>query len=227
MATTGKWATRSTGKPITAPSGLGRWSGLCFLGKHDKKLAIRTAYRSPRQQPTGGYGFFDQQYALLLSQGVKKPNVRKQFIKDMTAAVNKVQSDGYEIILSLNVNETIGQDKTDGIASLMESCTLQDLHMLSASAPPATYKYGTACCIDCMLGSASIAENVCKAGYLAYDEGFFSKDRGLFVDSDFQALMGSVESILPTAARGIRSEDQPSVDKYLAAFKTYADDHHL
>ena len=66
MATTGKWATRSTGKPITDPSGLGRWSGLCFLGKRGKKLAIFTAYRSPRQQPTGGYGFFYQQYALLL-----------------------------------------------------------------------------------------------------------------------------------------------------------------
>ena len=119
----------------------------------------------------------------------------------MTVAVNKLQSDGYEIILSLDANETIGQDKTaDGIASLMESCTLQDLHLLSASAPPATYKYGTARRIDFMLGSASVADHVCKAGYLAYDEGFFSKHRGLFVDINFQALMCSVESIPPIGA---------------------------
>ena len=35
-ATTGKWVTRSTGKPIVDPSGLGRWSGLRFLGKRGK-----------------------------------------------------------------------------------------------------------------------------------------------------------------------------------------------
>ena len=43
MATTGKWVTRSTGKPIVDPSGLGRWSGLCFLGKRGKRLAVITA----------------------------------------------------------------------------------------------------------------------------------------------------------------------------------------
>lgn len=74
MATTGKWATRSTGKMIEDPTGLGRWSGLtCFLGKRNKRLTILTAYQSPRQQPNTGFGFYDQQYALLLSKGVKKP----------------------------------------------------------------------------------------------------------------------------------------------------------
>ena len=72
-ATTGKWVTRSSGKPITDPSGLGRWSGLCFLGKRCRKLTILTAYRSPRQQPGTGCGFYDQQYALLLSRGEKSP----------------------------------------------------------------------------------------------------------------------------------------------------------
>jgi hypothetical protein len=33
MTTTDRWATRSTGKPLVDPTGLGRWSGLCFLGK--------------------------------------------------------------------------------------------------------------------------------------------------------------------------------------------------
>ena len=45
--TTGKWVTCSTGSPIVDPSGLGRWSGLCYQGKQNKKLAIVTAYRSP------------------------------------------------------------------------------------------------------------------------------------------------------------------------------------
>jgi hypothetical protein len=39
--------------------------------------------------------------------------------------------------------------------------------------------------------------------------------------------MGSVDTIAPAKARALRSEDQPSVDRYLEAFKQYADDHRL
>ena len=74
-ATTDKWTSRSTGKPLVNPSGLGRWSGISFLGKQGKRLSIITAYRSPRQQRKDGFGFYDQQYALLLASGVSKPNV--------------------------------------------------------------------------------------------------------------------------------------------------------
>ncbi len=42
-----------------------------FSWKKGKRLAILTAYRSPRQQPTGGFGFYDQQYSLLLAKGEK------------------------------------------------------------------------------------------------------------------------------------------------------------
>ena len=129
-ATTGKWVTQSKGKPIIDPSGLGCWSGLRFLGKRGRRFTVLTAYRSPCQQTTGGYGFFDQQHSLLLSKGTIKPNVRKQFIQDIIVEVNKLQADGREILLSLDANKIIGQDKTDGIASVLESCTLHDLHLL-------------------------------------------------------------------------------------------------
>ncbi len=133
MASKGRWATRSTGKPRVDPSGLGRWSSLCYLGKRGKRLAILTAYCSPRQQPTGGFGFYDQQYSILLSrQRVTKPNVRKQFVTDLVLFVNNLQSDGFDL----------GQDKAYGLAHLIDKCTLIDLHLLGPSDPPATYKYG-------------------------------------------------------------------------------------
>ena len=207
--------------------GLGRWSGLCFHGKRGKKLAIVTAYRSPCQQSTGGYGFYDQQFALLLSKGVRKPNVCKQFISDITTAMNTLQADGYELILSLDANEINGQERSDGIDSLIESCTLHDLHCLTAAVPPAIYKYGTNRRIDFMFGTEGVRDNIRNAGFLDYDNGVFSKHRGLFIDLDFTTLLGSVDSIAPPAARGIRSEDQRSVDRYVEAFKAYADDHNL
>ena len=78
-----------------------------------------------------------------------------------------------------------------------------------------------------MLGSSAVADAVSRAGYTSYDGGIFSKHRGLFVDLDFTQLMGSVDPITPAKARGLSSEDQPAVDRYLAAFKQYAGDHNL
>ena len=78
-----------------------------------------------------------------------------------------------------------------------------------------------------MLGSASVRDCVRQAGFLEYDNGVFSKHRGTFVDLDFEALMGTVDTIAPIQSRGIQSNDQPSVDRYLAAFRSYADDHNI
>ena len=150
MATTGRWTTRSNGKPILDPSGLGRWSGLWFHRKRGKKLAIITAYRSHRQQLKGGYGFYDQQFALLLSMGIKQPNVRKQFITDITRKVNQLQAEGYEILCSLDANETHGEDEVDGIASMISSCSLSDPHCLASSHPQQRTKSGvTAASTSC------------------------------------------------------------------------------
>lgn len=48
-ATTDKWTSRSTGKPLVDPSGLGRWSGISFLGKQKKTLVY---YNSIPQSPS-------------------------------------------------------------------------------------------------------------------------------------------------------------------------------
>ena len=139
--TTGKWTTRCIGQPITDE--MGRWSGLSYLGKNGEKLTIITAYRSPRQQAKGGLGFFDQQYALLLAKGIKKPNVRKQFVLDIVQFIQHLQADAHDIILSLDANEaTSDQPDKHGIDYILQSCHLTDLHTLGHSTPPATYKYG-------------------------------------------------------------------------------------
>jgi hypothetical protein len=167
--TTGKWTTRCIGNPLSNPSGMGRWSGLSYLGKNERRLTIMTAYRSPRQQPNGGFGFYDQQHAMLIAAGVKKPNVRKQFVMDIIQFIQQLQSAGHEIILSLDANEaSVDTPDKYGIDLIIKSCHLTDLHTLSHSHPPLTYKYGSNRRIDYMLGSETIAESVVHAGYLPY-----------------------------------------------------------
>jgi len=181
-ATTDKWTSRSTGKPLVDPSGLGRWSGISFLGKQGKRLSIITAYRSPRQQLLNGFGFYDQQYALLLASGVAKPNVWTQFVRDIIKFIQAhLQKDKHEIILSLDANETNGQDKVD-IDLVLRECQLYDLHTIGPNdKPPATYPYGNHRRIDYMLATSMVKETICCAGYLVYNDGIHSKHRGLFL----------------------------------------------
>jgi len=142
------------------PSGLGRWSGISFLGKQGKRLSIITAYRSPRQQLQSGFGFYDQQYALLLASGVAKPNVRPQFIRDIIKFIQALQKDNHEIIFSLDANKTNGQDKV-GIDLVLRECQLYDLHTIRPDDnPPATYPYCNHRRIDYMLGTSMVKETV-------------------------------------------------------------------
>ena len=109
----------------------------------------------------------------------------------------------------------------------MSNCALSDLHLLGPESPPATYKYGSDRKIDYMLDSPNVSDSVRSAGYLAYDDGIFAKHRGIFIDLDFHNLMGPTALILPPQARRLHSEDQVSVDNYIAAFSAYATDHNI
>ena len=129
---TDKWISRSTGKLLLDPSGLGRWSGISCQGKW---LSIVTAYRSPCQQRKDGFGFYDQQYALLLTSGIAKPNVRTQFVCDIVKFIQALQKKGHEIIFSLDANETNGQNKV-GIDLVLRECQLYDLHTIGPDDKP-------------------------------------------------------------------------------------------
>jgi hypothetical protein len=109
----------------------------------------------------------------------------------------------------------------------MSACSLSDVHLLGPESPPATYKYGSDRKIDFMLGSPNLSDSVRRAGFLAFDDGIFSKHRGSFVDFDFTNLMGPTSAITSSKARLLRSEDQAAADKYIAAFHQYADDHNI
>ena len=72
-----------------------------------------------------------------------------------------LQKDKHEIILSLDANETNGQDKVD-IDLVLRECQLYDLHTIGPNdKPPATYPYGNHRRIDYMLGTSMVKETIC------------------------------------------------------------------
>ena len=58
---------------------------------------------------------------------------------DVCNFINSLQHKGYEILLSLDANETMGQDQKYGNAHLMVECSLSNLHLMRPDPPPATY----------------------------------------------------------------------------------------
>ena len=111
---------------------------------------------------------------------------------------------------------------------MLRECQLYNLHTIGPDEkPPATYPYGNHRRIDYMLGTSMVQETIRRAGYLAYNEGIHSKHRGLFVDFDFQALLGQVDTITQHASRRLKSDDPVSTEKYLAVFKEYVAEHNV
>ena len=218
-----QWSSRCNGEEIVDPRGLGRWSGLTFLGRRGCKLSVITGYRSPRQTNKQTYSFSDQQYALLKAEGIKQPNIRLQFIADMVKQILKLKDAKHEVMLMLDANELMGES-LDGIQRLVDACDLHDLHSIHAN-PPATYKYGHARRIDFMLGTAAVFESVTGAGYAAFDDGIFSKHRVIFVDLDYSTLLGHVTDPTARASRRLRSCDPKLCDDYLGLLIKYLDDH--
>jgi hypothetical protein len=96
----------------------------------------------------------------------------------------------------------------------LRSARSRILHCISADIVPLPmYNFGKHRRIDFMLGTEGVHPLIRNAGYLAFDNGISSGyRRGLFVDLNFEALLGSIGAIAPPVARGIRSEDQPAVD---------------
>ena len=78
-----------------------------------------------------------------------------------------------------------------------------------------------------MLGTSMVKGIICQAGYLAYHDGIHSKHRGLFLDFDFQALLGQVDTITPHPNRRLKSEDPVTTEKYLEVLKEYVAEHNV
>ena len=128
------------------PHGLGRWSFVQLYGKDGKSLVMITAYRvcNGNISTSGASTAFHQQWHLLRLAGHLKPNPRKAFITDLTAAIKKWQSAGAEIILNGDFNECLG-DTPDGIGHLVTQCNLVRVHTSNhgIQGEPNTYSRGS------------------------------------------------------------------------------------
>jgi len=234
------WTSRVIERGVD-PFGLGRWSYLVLQGKENIKILIITAYRVCRQTiQSAGHKTATAQKFRALSKTFRDadlendPIPRRQFIVDLQSWIEHMSEEGYQIILSINANETYSTTEGnftplhyttaapipikghDGILNtLVRTCGLIDPLLLqhSESSPPPTYDRGREK-IDFIITSSSLMEHVTQTG-MPYNSIFLSDHRPCFLDLDSQQLFReTTPNIEPPQYRGLRLEDPRLIKQY-------------
>jgi hypothetical protein len=185
---TGRSVSFSSGNALVDPSGLGRWSGLTFLGKASTQLSIITAYRtcggSIKTAPLGST--FMREYEYYQSKGIKNPQPRRLFFTDLTLYMNTLRggNESHSFIVMLDANSELSQDTS--FLDFIHQQELSDLH--SRDPAHSTYIGAKSRRIDYILGTDRIASGNLRSGTLSYSEGPHSDHRGLYIDIDLPSI---------------------------------------
>ncbi len=77
-----------------------------FRGKRDKGVLIITAYRVCQEASDnpGPYTAYAQQHAMLRSEGVERPNPRKQLLRDLLKLIQDKRREGFRPIVMMDTN---------------------------------------------------------------------------------------------------------------------------
>jgi hypothetical protein len=121
-----------------------------------------------------------------------------------------------------DANETI---ESKAISDFISTCSLHDLH--SRTPAKTTCHSSTAGRIDFMLGTSAVVSSIIQSGTLSYAEGLTSDHRGLFLDIDYPELLqlDTVNEIIPSAGRILRSGNPEMQDRYNETVTAYLTKH--
>jgi hypothetical protein len=194
--TTGKWQARITEQGCDN-RGLGRWT-FQRISSTKSNLVIVTAYRPcVTHGPTTAW---IQQWTLLREEGRTNPDPVKIFYQDLTAQLDQWTQKGYEIILMLDANETIGE-KPGGLNSMIRQAKLTDLILYKHPTlqQTNTYARGTKQ-IDYILGTKRVRDWCSAAGMLPFGTGYPSDHRQLFIQVNIASILNTKINPLESGA---------------------------
>jgi hypothetical protein len=218
---------------ISDSSGQGRWSGFLMQRRHNKQLLVLTAYRVIQRSITtaGPQTVFHQQYTLLQNNSNTNTtilNPRKIFIIDLIKTIQKYTSQGIDIILLIDANESMGQE-AKGIAEVCRKCDLID---------PIAYQHGTdvdipshingSHQIDFILISRALIPTIKKSGILPFYTAGYSDHRAYHLTLDHRMLFnGEYQTSPTTIGRGLISRQPATIRKYKAKLHKHMMEHNI
>eukprot|EP00957_Ditylum_brightwellii_P191763 14598607-Ditylum_brightwellii.AAC.1 len=79
-------------------------------GMSKRKISVISTYRvcKNKVESTGPLTAWMQQWQVLKEKGVRKPDPRHQFLKDLSNTVGELTDKGHKVVLSLDANKDLG-----------------------------------------------------------------------------------------------------------------------
>lgn len=171
---------------------MGRWSYIHLRRKAQPPITIISAYQvCPRPTNIIGNTAYHQQIRALNKAGRHQIHPRHAFITDLINFVAKLQTNGHDIILGGDFNESI-EDKNSGLLKLITTTNLTDpfQHRFPHHPTFGTHAMGHRR-IDSVLFSPSLLPSLKSIGYAPFQYTKSSDHRPLLFDLDRQILENS------------------------------------
>jgi hypothetical protein len=222
-----KWTTGLYGPDVQDETGLGRWSGLTFRGKHKNVLTLITAYRTcagTRQTAPLG-STFHREIEFFRHKSEKNINPRTRFLHDMRDLILRLRDKGHSILLMMDANSTLDDDTN--LSDMIHTCGLYDLHR--SDPPLSTYIGAERRRIDFMFGCHNVLEAAIRSGTLSYVDGPQSDHRALYIDLDTSLLLDHHpmdNAIQPPPCRALKTGNPEIVARYHQLMLRLSTDNH-
>ena len=153
-------------------------------GKKGRMIRVISAYRVSQEQiaQAGETTSCKQQVRSLLKRGIKNPNPKAAFLKDIGQFINnwRAKCANNEVILMADMNEATGEKGR--LTDFIMECNLIDTVALlnpELEKDP-TYLWGKKR-IDYILVSPALAEIALKAGHHQFHQYFITDHKGVYI----------------------------------------------
>ena len=221
MITVGRTATRvdgaKSGEDVTK---LGRWCFTSVKGKNGKIIRMVTAYRPSNKIAKRNTAY--SQHIRHFNQISRAGCPQKLFWEDLFGAIDKWQTSGDSIILTVDANQDV---RTPSLQKEMEKRGMSEV-FLSAHGEKLPPTCSGSLPIDGIFATGDL--RIMKCGYLGFGEGVFSDHRALWADIDTASLYdNNTPLMMNVKARRLTLKNPKVVDKYLALWGAFAIKHKL
>jgi hypothetical protein len=121
---------------------LGRFAWQEILLDGQRTLLVITAYRivQSRTKGSGPATSMMQQWRKLRAKGIENPNPRQQILTDLITFVKPYEQAGNEVLIMLDVNDSIDSAHMDKFMDELNLCNLMCDYI--PATPPTTYQRG-------------------------------------------------------------------------------------
>ena len=202
----------------------GRFIAHKFHGKN-ARLKILTLYRvNPGRDEKMKVTAWKQQRLFFKRRGIEE-NPRRRVISDIIANVSKSISEGYEILILADLNES--HLSKEGTNEKIEELGLVNILVNFVQNPPNTYRVGSMP-IDHIYGTKAVVEHVKRVGYAPVGLIHLSDHRPLFCDLSLMQLLDEEDyEVRPFHLRKLRMGNPNRVEKYLKNIEAQWNEHNI